>query len=63
MNRHSSSTDKLVPAAVILKVRDNKHSEKLRNSSIYPVGKDYWYKFDSGPESQGSFRHASRSIA
>lgn len=52
MNMHNNCIDKLVPAAVTLKVTDNKPAKELRNSLVYPVGKDYWYKFESAPESQ-----------
>ena len=63
MNRHNNSTDELVPAAVTLKVTDNKPAKELRNSLVYPVGMDYWYKFESGLESQSSSRHPSLSLA
>lgn len=52
MNMHNNCIDKLVPAAVTLKVTNNKPAKELRNSLAYPVGKDYWYKFESAPESQ-----------
>lgn len=54
MNRHNNSTDKPVPAAVTLKVTDNKPAKELRNSLVHPVGKDYSYKLELGPESPSS---------